>query len=510
MVGVVAAQAFIANPSSGPQPSRRSAATAGICYSTAVPRGPKRRLDSSSFSEPPQPPPGRVEFVDFWGTHVQHTNHDQGSLELPVDSGLDRFGGPLPLGAYQIHGKLEFDPKPLCRIALGIDWKQRHSRFARMPLGADEVVRQVQDCIEAGFQTFQLLEEQGKAGASTDMIGRIIKETPSFVEMHWILPLQLPKAISAATVREAVLALLITTKSDCLDTLLIPFDPSILPQYHLDVLDVLQDLQREGLVRSVGVENWTEELLKQAKSCGLAASIDVHQQSGNLLLPPPRSMMKNGSGASLWTNPLARNFLSNNLSVLTVHSPPTHAKGWSDVQRWYDLKHQKRRLRKDDSAGAVASSEVWKTFQKEVHEPLRDLARKHEVSIASVVLRWSLQERSMDKKIARASSVLYPLFLVDEPEGQLSKQLRDLRDVFRFELDEEDLELLCDIVALPKPKATTLRIDEVDVPVDDIPIAFLKEFESMHAGKDDDDEFDAGIEDDDYPKIDFSNPALWL
>jgi len=472
-----------------------------VCYSTAASRGKSRApADSSSSSSSPA---GRIEFVDFWGTHTR--SDAELGFELPVDPRLDRYDGSLPPGAYRIHGKPEYDPKPACRIALSIDWEQRHSRFARFPLGPEEVVRQVQNCIDAGFQTFQLSPEARDA-ENVDMIGRIMRDTPTFVEMHWIVRLELPKIVSPATVREAVFGLLRQTRTESLDTVLVPFDSGILPQYHLDVLDSLQDLQRDGLVRSIGVVEWPETLLKQAYACGFA--IGVHQQSGNLLLPPPRNRLRTDT-ASWWSNPLARNFLSDNANFLTGRDPPTHAKGWKDIQTWYDLKQQKKKRGKQDTGKAARSLDAWNSFKKDVQETLRHLAWKHEVSIDTIILRWSLQENLREDRILPASMVLFPLFFVEEPEGQLGRQLSGLRDVFRFELDQDDLELLNDIVALPKPKTATLRIDEVDVPVDDIPAAFLKEFEAMTAGQEDEDSTE-GDEHEEYPKIDFSNPALWL
>lgn len=483
-----------------PTTQRIERSTTGKRYINAASQRYKSETDAGYSSS--TGPNARVDFVDFWGSHFR-TDHDD-KLALPVDPSMDRRDGPLPPGAYQIQGKPEFDPKPACRIALSIDWMQRNSRFERMPLEADEVVRQVQQCIDAGFQTFQLRQD-GKKSSNNGNIGRIIQETPKFVDMHWVVRLDLPRVVTPSIVRESVFNLLAEIRSDSIDSLLVPFHPGILPQYHLEVLDVLHDMQRDGYIRSVGVEDWPESLSKQARSCGFI--IDTQQQEGNLLLPPLRSL-EECETADWWTNPLAHNFLSENLNFLADRTPPVHVKGWNIVQRWYTIKQQKR-YGKQVTSESIKSPEMWKAFQQEVRGPLRHLAWKHEVSIAAIVLRWSLQEDITTKdQVMLASSVVYPLFLVEEPGEQVARQARDLRDVFRFQLDDEDLEILEKVMALPKAKAKTLRIDEVDVPINDIPANFLREFETMNAGKD-----DQQVEEDrteDCPDIDFNNPALWL
>ena len=133
------------------------------------------------------------------------------------------------------------------------------------------------------------------------------------------------------------------------------------------------------------------------------------------------------------------------------------------------------------------------------------------MTIATIILRWSLQEKIKSNRNVSPSSVVYPIFFMEEPEDLLAKQLRDLRDVVRFQLYDEDLEALNAIAARPKPKATSLRIDEVDVRVADIPLEFLKEFEAMNAGRR---YYDASQEDvadgDEGVHTNFDHPTLWL
>ena len=83
-------------------------------------------------------------------------------------------------------------------------------------------------------------------------------------------------------------------------------------------------------------------------------------------------------------------------------------------------------------------------------------------------------------------------------------QLRVFRDVFRFELDEDDFEQLeRTVIAQAKPKKTTLRTDDVEVPLENIPLEFLKAYVEPQDGDDYGD-------DKEYPEIDFGNKSLWL
>jgi hypothetical protein len=92
----------------------------------------------------------------------------------------------------------------------------------------------------------------------------------------------------------------------------------------------------------------------------------------------------------------------------------------------------------------------------------------------------------------------------DQPETILPQQLRGFQDVVRYELDEEDFEQLeRTVIARAKPKKTTLRIDDVEVPPEDIPLEFLK----AHVEPQDGDDYG---HDKEYPEIDFGNKSLWL
>lgn len=70
-------------------------------------------------------------------------------------------------------------------------------------------------------------------------------------------------------------------------------------------------------------------------------------------------------------------------------------------------------------------------------ETLEDVALKHRVSLASVALRWALQ-------LDHVASVVVACEVGESSDDRPFDRPRQLRQVFRFELDEEDMERLWD------------------------------------------------------------------
>ena len=104
---------------------------------------------------------------------------------------------------------------------------------------------------------------------------------------------------------------------------------------------------------------------------------------------------------------------------------------------------------------------MWKRYQDDVLDDcLGYIALKHQVSIASVALRWAIQETPRGSAVATCR-----LASAEDEEGrnrQLSLRSRpaQLREVFRFELDEEDIgiinELSCSEQQQPGSDSTGL------------------------------------------------------
>jgi aryl-alcohol dehydrogenase-like predicted oxidoreductase len=466
--------------------------------STAIP--PSSPLDKSKSKRP-------AEFVDFWGTQQRRGDYDDDDDDndeetaLPCVRNLDRQSGPLPSpGAYLLQGNPELvDAKRACRLSLGV---QLDEKAEAEP---EQVLRELQQCIDAGFQTFQLHNHnnnnQNNDYDQLKWIAKLRQAMPRYVETHWTLRFEMPTVDTTTTtgltptsIRQQVVDLLDRTKSDAIDTLLVQHSSSLQhAPYHLDVLDTLMELQRQGYIRSIGVENWPSALIRQAQRCGLTTNIDVHQHSGNLVLPPPAAAdtattTSTSTTVGLaqqqewWTNPLlCGDFLSE--SYLDRRGPPTQeVQGWRQIQTWNTLKRGTGRVSEHDKEYSI---KVWRRFQKDVLEPLQYMSRKHQVPMSAIALRWAMQQPQQlpqrqgpkgTTTTTTTTSTVVPFRVGrDQPETILPQQLRGFRDVFRFELDEEDFEQLeRTVIARAKPKKTTLRIDDVEVPLEDIPLEFLK------------------------------------
>jgi hypothetical protein len=78
---------------------------------------------------------------------------------------------------------------------------------------------------------------------------------------------------------------------------------------------------------------------------------------------------------------------------------------------------------------------LWERYQRDLLGTLNYIARKHRVSIASVALRWALQFDS-----ERVGTVVTTCSLQEDTKtGRPFDRHVRLREVFRFELDEEDM-----------------------------------------------------------------------
>jgi aryl-alcohol dehydrogenase-like predicted oxidoreductase len=166
------------------------------------------------------------------------------------------------------------DAKRACRLSLGA---QLDEKAEAEP---EQVLRELQQCIDAGFQTFQFYNNHNTNNNDYDQlkwIAKLRQAMPRYVKTHWTLRFEMPTVDTTTTtgltptsIRQQVVDLLDRTKSDAIDTFLLQYSSSLQHAlYHLDVLGTLTDLQRQGYIRSIGVENWPSALIRQAQRCGL-------------------------------------------------------------------------------------------------------------------------------------------------------------------------------------------------------------------------------------------------
>jgi hypothetical protein len=489
---------------------------------------------AAAAASPPQPPSShsssKIEFVDFWGTQIStreimDATNTRVAHHIPVVETLDLYDGPLPPGAYLLDGKPQFDPKRTCRISLNVHLKSPNSNS----MDPMEMVRYLQSCIDAGFQTFELQEQMSQ---SMNLMATMRRNTPSYVETHWSLRYQVPTCLSSSTglplqkeIRRSIVSLLQQQQkqqhgkigNDAIDSLQLQchHPTTTAPYYTLDTLDYLMDLQREGLIRSIGLQaypsqpqhqqthkkehQWTRWLLRQIQTAGLGHAIDFIKQPGNLLLPPSQFLNyyqdsgnhavnnnDNNDDENAGSNPhwWIEDALAGTLLMASLtHPQQMNRKDGDRLREWATRWEQYQTVANSRSHESSSSSSVspnsqfsvsklWQDYQKQVVDTLQWIGLKYRVPPAAVALRWALEKGSShhDPFNNRDGGTYPPIVSTVMMDCSMNTADTsfvgggdwcpvDWRKVFRFQLDEEDLTLLQDIPA-PSWEAITRRKEQ--------------------------------------------------
>ena len=272
--------------------------------------------------------------------------------------------------------------------------------------------------------------------------------------------------------------------------------------YHLDVLDILNELQRQGYIRSIATKNIPSKILKSARRCGFA--IDASQVEGNVLQPP---LMSNEDSNVWLTSPLCGGFLSDK-HIGKVVLPSMWEWSRSEQHKWrttlYEWGQAQLFLQEGKRHQRVDHAWLWRQYQRDVLDPLVYISQKHGVSTASVALRWALQSDGADDRVG--SVVVASKMVEDQRTGRPFDRHVRLREVFRFELDEEDMDQLKRIPVEKKPEPQLL-LDEA---------SFEEKFKEQGQWENMEEEYEKFLQtqdrdyDDSHSTIDFGNKALWL
>lgn len=268
--------------------------------------------------------------------------------------------------------------------------------------------------------------------------------------------------------------------------------------YHLDVLDVVMDLRREGWIRSIGVNNFPSELLEKATTeCGF--SIQTIQQNGNILYPQKESPYITNQWLS---NSLAGGLLSNHYTEW-IDPPVLHGQWDSTVLTWAKAQGIIKNDENDNKI-EVSDKEVWEAYQQQVLHVVQDMAWRYGVSVESIALRWAIESKG-------TTSVKVPVFAGDWPSSTKWKEhIKGLREVFTFRLEEDDVLLLSNLRA-------TKRAEEEET---DAKVLDLVELEELLVRQGlPEHEIETLLERQQhqqqsvissYPNIDFKDTKLWL
>lgn len=394
---------------------------------------------------------------------------------MPCVPSLDS-DGPLPPGAYF---QTSPDAKPTSRIQIAWD-------VADLPrLDAEVTSRDIaamvvtmQGALDTGMTTFQLKAGAQRRWAETHLFAPLIRDTPASVlrHGHLIVPLYLQDAtngsvtrgstVSPRSVRSAVLESLGRTGSNSADNVQIQFlveTPVSTPNengrnrlddssYYLDLLDGLQELQRDGLVMSVSARNMPEQFVRRAQAAGFGEMIVTNQVDANVLdtsaLRHPAGIPHRCSGPSSGEAPftvvagaLAGGWLTDRYMDANPRQPPTAAWlrslslqercNWeNDVAQSWSMAHVKGERK-------ASFRPLWEAYHTRLLLPLQEIARKHNVSVASVVLRWTLQLEDVAGTVVACR--LLPEQHYWDRQSRGTSRARQLREVVSFELDSEDM-----------------------------------------------------------------------
>lgn len=393
---------------------------------------------------------------------------------IPCESNLDA-DGPLPFGAYRTYGNSAFEPKQTCLLTVALDFtpdierqriKRRNQPGGRGRNGSgrgktavdrlvegvniDAAVRNVQELVDAGFTTFQVAEDPDAVAISGDLLlqewadqnvfCKLRKETPASVlrGCNFMTKIAVPSKDSApfgsgSSIREAVGASLRRTGADSIDTVQVQYCPD--SPYHLDVLNVLFEMQEEGFIRSICSAGLPRTLMNDAEACNF--HLDSNQLSCNLLDPQEyldslQTCTDNGT-KPFCESPLAGGLLSD--KYLKCERPPNPS-----LLSAAELRHFQQTLpmwtRRNGVGGGLG--DVWSSFHGSVLQTVGDIAFKHQVSAASVALRWSFHLDSLGSVVAGARCGM-------DDDDVPFKRPTELRNVFKFDLDKEDIQRLWDV-----------------------------------------------------------------
>ena len=102
----------------------------------------------------------------------------------------------------------------------------------------------------------------------------------------------------------------------------------------------------------------------------------------------------------------------------------------------YNLQRTWKRNYSEREGKSLNEKNLWISYEDKVMKVLYEISLKHQVDIASVALRWAMQQECIGSVLVGTS--LNTRFDVDEP----FHLPRNLRKAFTLHLDDEDLERL--------------------------------------------------------------------
>ncbi len=392
---------------------------------------------------------------------------------LPSLPTLDQ-DGPLPDGAYfpSLHNQQR------CKIGVALDIPSLWVHLKEERIEKDSVVRALQNYVESGFQTFHLRTQtvEQQLWAETQILGKFYRETPSFCrnQCHFTIPYHMAQIVQHMTsgprshtqiIRQSISEILDRTGAEVIDCLQLRGVSSSSP-YFFDILDSLQDLQREGYIASIDAHQLPAVQQMLADEYGFL--LDTMHCDANLFdLSQYHDQVDHLRRTKLdhpliVASPLAGGLLTERYFgqrdvIQSWEFRYRERYSWNTVYETWAQRNRKA-VKSTPTRTGVPSVDLedaitdnldqygrWEMYQTQVLSALHRIARKHSVSISSIVLRWMLQ-------LEKVSGIIVTCQLVYPDDGLVrTPRERQLRQVFTFALDDDDMSELGGMAGLDAP-----------------------------------------------------------
>ena len=218
--------------------------------------------------------------------------------------------------------------------------------------------------------------------------------------------------------------------------------------YHLDVLDTLFELQRGGLIQYISTRNFPPSMLQTALDCGF--NIDSNDVAGNLL---KTNNLHSDDGLNeiirLISSPLGGGLLTNQFS---------HYKNWahlsSTTKKQFNILFES--CSKMHSGSEQDNLQKWERYRT-IIDTLEDMSFRYQVSLESIAMRWLLQLNDSD---SISVSTRMGMDCVEKQGGAPYSRHRDLRKVFTFSLEDDDMERLRKVSGLASDTSQAKSLDD--------------------------------------------------
>lgn len=201
-------------------------------------------------------------------------------------------------------------------------------------------------------------------------------------------------------------------------------------------------MKLEGLIKSISVNNFPPSLLQSALGCGFGVYATECDASLLNTYNLQTGLKQNKEDCKrIVSAPLAGGLLTSS----------------------FNFKEDMRQLRLSEkqvfsaccSFPGVSIEEKWRSYRT-VIDTLANISFKHNVSIESVALRWLLQ---LNPNNIISVGTKLGMDLAEEKGGLPFRRQSDLRQVFAFSLEDEDVDRLNTVAGLSTDPCSTSSLE---------------------------------------------------